>query len=198
MFNYAPRFWPVMVIAVLLTLTACGKKDTSPLTDTSGPLRYVPADTPYVLAGLEPAPDDFMDKMEPKIDQFLVTYQSILKAAMATATAEDGEEELDSKLTDIIMVGTEQLRDRLENGNVKYDGKTGQLYRQPLTSGELAKDTIGIMFDKRALLRGDPTSRIEKTSTDETLRLLANKFIEMTTDKEKPAIDITHEVIEGE
>jgi len=98
MFNHAPRFWPVMVIAVLLTLTACGKKDTSPLTDTSGPLRYVPADTPYVLAGLEPAPDDFMDKMEPKIDQFLVTYQSILKAAMATATAEDGEEELDSKL----------------------------------------------------------------------------------------------------
>jgi len=116
-----------------------------------------------------------------------------------TAVRKAKQEELDSKLTDIIMVGTEQLKDRLEHGNVKYDTKTGEFYRQPLTSGELAKDTIGIMFDKRALLRGDPTSRIEKTSTDETLRLLANKFIEMTvSNNEKPALDITHEVVENE
>jgi len=103
MFNHAPRHWPVLVVAVLLTLAACGKKDeapviASPLTDTSGPLRYVPADTPYVLAGLEPAPDDFMDKMEPKIDQLLATYRSTLKAVMATATAEDAEAGADLNL----------------------------------------------------------------------------------------------------
>ena len=77
MFNHTHRSWPVMVVAVLLTLAACGKKDASPLTDTSGPLRYVPADTPYVFAGLEPAPDDYMDKMEPKIDQLLATYRYV-------------------------------------------------------------------------------------------------------------------------
>jgi len=97
MFNHAPRFWPVMVVAVLLTLVACSRKDAPPLTDTSGPLRYVPADTPYILAGLEPAPDDFMDKMEPNIDHLLETYRSMLKAAVATATAEYAEEEPDSK-----------------------------------------------------------------------------------------------------
>jgi predicted small lipoprotein YifL len=97
MFNHAPRFWPVMVVAVLLTLAACGKQDVSPLTDTAGPLRYVPADTPYVFAGLEPAPDDYMDKMEPKIDQLLATYRSMLNAAMATATAEEADGESESK-----------------------------------------------------------------------------------------------------
>lgn len=98
MFNHAPRFWPVTVLAVLLTLAACGKKDASPLTDTSGPLRYVPADTPYILAGLEPAPDDFMDKMEPKIDQLLATYRSMLTAAVASATEDGAGNEPDSKL----------------------------------------------------------------------------------------------------
>ncbi len=107
-------------------------------------------------------------------------------------------EELDSKLTDIIMTGAEQLKDRLEKGNVKYDTKTGKTYRQPLTSGELAKDTIGIMFDKRALLRGDPTSRIEKTSTDETLRLLAERFIAMTELPTRKAIEVTHEVVKDD
>lgn len=105
------------------------------------------------------------------------------------------QDELDGKLTDIIMAGTEALRDRLENGNVKYDSRTGEQYRIPLTSGELAKDTIGIMFDKRALLRGDPTQRIERTSTDEHLKMLAAAFIKMTAPTMKPAIDVTHEVV---
>lgn len=102
-------------------------------------------------------------------------------------------EELDAKLTDVIMCGVEQLRDRMENGNVKFIPSTGEMVRVPLTSTELARDTIGIMYDKRALLRGDPTQRIEKTSTDETLRMLAESFIAMTTQKvvggEKPLIE---------
>jgi len=110
MFNNAPRYWPVMMVAVLLTLTACGKKDevlvVTPLTDTSGPLRYVPADTPYVLSALEPAPDDFMDKMEPKIDELLVTYRTMLRAIMAQAAdaAADGESdpELDARIAAVV------------------------------------------------------------------------------------------------
>jgi hypothetical protein len=105
-------------------------------------------------------------------------------------------EELDAKLTNIIMTGAEQMADRLEHGNVKYDTKTGAFYRQPLTSSELSTGAIGTMYDKRALMRGDPTSRSETTSTDETLRLLAQRFIEMTSsDKVKPALEVTHEVV---
>ena len=100
MFDKATLYWPVIIVAVLLTLAACGKKDAapviaSPLTDTSGPLRYVPADTPYILSALEPAPEDFMDKMEPKIDQLLATYRTMLKAAMAHGSHGNAEEDPD-------------------------------------------------------------------------------------------------------
>lgn len=103
MFNSTPRHWPVMIVAVLLTLAACSKKEeapviASPLTDTSGPLRYVPAETPYILSGLEPAPDDFMDKMEPKIDQLLATYRTMLQAAMADASSAAAEESPDPEV----------------------------------------------------------------------------------------------------
>lgn len=109
MVNNTPRYWPVMMLAVLLTLSACGKKDEAPvitpLNDTSGPLRYVPADSPYVLSALEPMPDDFMDKMEPRIDGLLATYQTVLRAAMAQAAdSDDGEPdpELDAQIAAVV------------------------------------------------------------------------------------------------
>jgi len=88
MFNHAPRFWSFIAVAILLTLAACSKKDASPLTDASGPLRYVPADTPYIFGALEPAPDDFMDKMEPKIDQLLAAQRRPEKSRTRNSTHE--------------------------------------------------------------------------------------------------------------
>ena len=93
-----------------------------------------------------------------------------------TAVRKGKNDELDSKLTDIIMAGTEQLKDRVENGNVKLD-RDGELVRVPLSSAELAKDAIGIPFDKRALVRGDPTQRIEKISTEQWENLFLRYLI---------------------
>jgi hypothetical protein len=102
MLKNTSRYWPVMIVSGLLMLSACSKKDEapvteSPLTDTSGLLRYVPADTPYILSALEPAPDDFMDKMEPKIDKLLGTYRSLLQAVLKQAMEEEAGEELDAE-----------------------------------------------------------------------------------------------------
>jgi predicted small lipoprotein YifL len=124
MFYYTPRFWPVMVVTVLLTLAACGKKDVSPLADTSGPLRYVPADTPYILAGVEPAPDDFLDRMEPKIDALLGTYRSMLQAVIATARTEDAGEEPDSKLDAREAALVEELMTLLSLDGLRGAGMT--------------------------------------------------------------------------
>ena len=59
-----------------LGVAACGKateepESASPLTDASGLLRYVPADTPYVVGTFAPPPDEFLDAIEPKVDRFL-------------------------------------------------------------------------------------------------------------------------------
>ena len=76
-----------------LALFGCSKSD-----DESGSaanfaaagaiLDYVPADSPYLLAGLAPLPDDVMDKLEPNIDRILAAYETVLQEAFAMATAE--------------------------------------------------------------------------------------------------------------
>lgn len=54
MFAYARRVVP---FALLLALAACGKKP-----DADSPLAFVPADTPYVFANLEPTPQPVLDE----------------------------------------------------------------------------------------------------------------------------------------
>jgi len=100
------------------------------------------------------------------------------------------QEELDGKLTNIIMQGADELEDRIQNGNVKLNSRTGELQRIPMTSGELSKDAIGIPYDKRALMRGDPTSRTEKIDPKTMLEDLAKQFVKIVEMNEpKPIID---------
>ena len=94
MLNSAHRKWLIVIATCAFAVTACGKKEPpSPLTDTSGLLRYVPADSPYVLGALAPAPDDFIEKMEPKIDKVLISYRGMLRAIVAQAAAHEGDED---------------------------------------------------------------------------------------------------------
>jgi hypothetical protein len=48
-------------------------------------LNFVPADSPYVFASLAPLPDDVLDKLEPKIDRILSSYQVLLQEIVAMA-----------------------------------------------------------------------------------------------------------------
>jgi hypothetical protein len=46
-------------------------------------LKYIPADTPYVIASTEPLPSALADKLEPTIDEILKAYQRVLRHVMA-------------------------------------------------------------------------------------------------------------------
>lgn len=94
----------VVALAVCAVLfVACSKSDeeagkaTSLLRSDQTILRYIPADTPYVFVNTEPLPDDLMDKMEPKIDRLLKSYQTILKEAVAAKQGEMSGEESDGE-----------------------------------------------------------------------------------------------------
>lgn len=104
------------------------------------------------------------------------------------------QDELDAKITDIIHLGVGQLKDRVEHGNIRINQVTGEEYRAPMTSTELARDALGIPYDKRALLRGDPTSRTERIGAEDNLRLLAEQFVKMVKEREPKPIE--GEVIE--
>lgn len=87
--SISTRIFAVLALSALV-LTGCGKDEKTP--DTAL-LKYVPADTPYVFASLEPLPDDVMDELEPMIDRVLVSYRSVLEEVVVAKEAELSEEE---------------------------------------------------------------------------------------------------------
>lgn len=69
---------------------------------------------------------------------------------------------LEAKFTNIIRRSLEAIEERLIRGDVKLKGD--EVVYQPVSAKDAAV-VLGVIYDKRALLKGDPTSRSEKTST---------------------------------
>jgi hypothetical protein len=104
------------------------------------------------------------------------------------------DEELDTKLTKLVNKAVDHVNDRLDSGDWIYDTKRGELLRKPVSSRDLAI-VAAITVDKRQLLRGQPTSRVEKVSHDERLSKLALQFKQFTEAKE---VESTAQLIEEE
>lgn len=85
------------------------------------------------------------------------------------------QEELDGELTNILHRATAEIKDRIENGNPFVVIKTGEVKNVPLNSRELLF-ILSQTFEKRALIRGDPTSRTERVNADATLDKLTKKL----------------------
>lgn len=100
------------------------------------------------------------------------------------------DEELNTKLTSLVNKAVDAVNDRIDNGDYIYDVKRGELVRKPVNAKDLTVVTA-ISIDKRELLRGNPTSRIEKISQDERLLALAKQFKQFTL-----ATEIVQEKIE--
>jgi hypothetical protein len=99
------------------------------------------------------------------------------------------QEELDVKMTDVIHHTIEQLVDRVTKGEYYEDKKTGELKRLPMKGRELAVVT-GVLFDKRALIRGDATSHsLRSTNPEELLKGLEDKFIAFSKKAQKEEND---------
>ena len=85
---------PVLVVAAALLFAGCSKDGdqsaSSPLTSEDTLLAYVPADTPYVMAYVEPLPEDLLDKLEPQFDAMLRAYQGLFTSAFQSALQDAG------------------------------------------------------------------------------------------------------------
>jgi hypothetical protein len=95
-------------------------------------------------------------------------------------TEEDSE--LDVKLSKIIDKSLSAVADRVENGDFIYDGKTGEFKRKPVHVKDALKVTTDL-FDKRNLIRGKPTSRVEKQNVTDSLANLAAEFAKFAASK---------------
>ena len=101
--------------------------------------------------------------------------------------------ELEANFTRILDTSLVQLEDRLENGDTKIQ-KDGSLTRVPMGGKEIAV-VLAIMYDKRALLRGDVTSRVEKKDGN-SMKILQDKFEDIARQLEAKTINNTYEVLE--
>ena len=84
----------IILTACSLSIAACDKSerdDAAALTSEDSILRYVPADTPYVIAKMSPLPQSLMDKLEPKIDALLRSYQTVIREVVKARQAELSE-----------------------------------------------------------------------------------------------------------
>jgi len=100
------------------------------------------------------------------------------------------DDELDAKFSNIIDKTLERIADSVENGDYIYDTKRGQLVRRPIYAKEGA-EILSKIVDKRQLLRGLPTKRIENSSKEIQIRLqtLAAEFEKMV--KGNKTLDIS-------
>lgn len=95
--------------------------------------------------------------------------------ALAEEVKKEKNDEMEALLTGILHESLAEVVDRLQEGDTFYDTKQGTTYKMPVKAKELAALT-GILFDKRALMRGDPTRRVESVSTDQRLSKLKEQF----------------------
>lgn len=96
--------------------------------------------------------------------------------SVVSRVVKDHNDQLDQSLTQVIHKAAELMIDRLENGDERINFKTGERFKLPLDSRSLAV-TMGIVFDKRQLLRGEATSRTEAVTSSQKLEELKEAFL---------------------
>lgn len=101
--------------------------------------------------------------------------QSIWWQEITVRIYEEQDEGLSSKLTSLVDNAVDAINDRLKDGDYLYNPKLDKLVRKPINARDLAAVTV-MAVDKRQLLRGEPTSRVEKVSVDERMKDLAMQF----------------------
>ena len=107
---------------------------------------------------------------------------------------QEEDEELDTKLTKLVNKAVASVNERLDNGDWIYNAKQDKLVRKPVSAKDAAI-VSAISIDKRQLLRGQPTSRVEKVSQNERLTKLAEQFrtFSLAREVESTAIRVEEE-----
>lgn len=105
------------------------------------------------------------------------------------------QDNVDAIMTNIIHEAGTQVLDRILNGDEVLD-KNGDIIRKKMSGKDTAM-VMAITWDKRALVRGEPTSRSEKVDQRAIMEELKEQFAEIAASALKnSAIDVTPKVEE--
>jgi hypothetical protein len=103
------RFLTLTALAGAMAIAGCSKKATGP----EVPLGYVPADTPYLFANLEPTPQAVIDAWREKFASIGPMYDQMLTDALAEIEAK-GSNELADRVAKAVL---QEIQ-----GKISFDG----------------------------------------------------------------------------
>ena len=108
---------------------------------------------------------------------------------------EEHRDFLDTTFSDCIKEAIKEIKDRIVNGDEVLSVRTGEIHRKKMSGKDLAV-TSSILFDKRQLLRNQPTSIGTKNAAD--LKALAENFDKMADRPAEKPSDIDAGLAEGQ
>jgi len=111
---------------------------------------------------------------------------------MSARVREQKDKELDSRWSEIIELATSKVTERLKKGDYAKHDRDGTVLFKPVSAKD-AQMVAAIGYDKRALQRGDPTSRTEKVSVEKRLDSLTERFTKVSEKAQtNDTIPVTH------
>lgn len=93
---------------------------------------------------------------------------------------DERDDEINADISKIIEKSMSVVSDRLEHGDFGFNQKTGEIFRKPVNLQQSHR-VLSDMIDKRNLLNGKPTKRVETTEVSNQLEFLAKKFAEFAS-----------------
>jgi hypothetical protein len=94
----------------------------------------------------------------------------------------ESDQELDSKLHNIVDKSLDVVLDRIENGDFVLNSKTGQVTRVPIKIRDAHKVSVELI-DKRDLIRNRERVKVEVQAVDVYLKKIADQFAEFVKRK---------------
>jgi len=149
-----PRVLLAVVFSVFL-FVACSKDEeevavSTALSSDDTLLQYIPADSPYVFASITPLSDELMDKLEPKIERVLQSYQTVLREAVR-AKSEHSSDEIDEEDMERITAVVDELGSLLSIEGMRNAGlgreSTAAIYGNGILPVIRFELTDGALFD---------------------------------------------------
>src|SRR5688572_33000007 len=98
------RILSTAAVAAAIVLAACGRKSAP----EAGALAYVPLDTPYAFANLEPVPQATVDEWKKKFAPLSAAYQKMIARALVRMAADEHANEPAPRAARAIL---EELKD---------------------------------------------------------------------------------------
>ena len=104
---------------------------------------------------------------------------------------QDDAQEMDHKLKRIVDKTLDLINDRLDNGDLILNSKTGHVIRIPVKLKDIHQVGTGLM-EQRQTLDASKRQKVEQKSIEDTLKKLAESFTQFIKNKREPR------TIEGE